>query len=76
MAYARRRTRSATRSRGGYTRAAPRRASPGRRRSTGRAVRTGAQTLKIVVEQIPATAVTRPGMFTQVPQKPGRTARL
>jgi len=80
MAYARRTRGVARRS---YRTAAPRRAAPARR-STGRRIgarsssraRSGGQTLRIVVEQVPASAVSRPGLFTQVPQKPSGKARL
>ena len=78
MAYARRSRGVARRS---YRAAAPRRAAPARRR-TGRRTgarsssRAGGQTLRIVVEQVPASAVSRPGLFTQVPQKPSGKAKL
>ena len=78
MAYARRSRGVARRS---YRTAAPRRAAPARRRTVRRAgarssSRAGGQTLRIVVEQVPASAVSRPGLFTQVPQKPSGKAKL
>lgn len=78
MAYARRSRGVARRS---YRTAAPRRAAPARRRTVRRAGarasnRAGGQTLRIVVEQVPVSAVSRPGLFTQVPQKPSGKAKL
>ena len=80
MAYARRTRGVARRS---YRTATARR-STATRRSTGRRTsarsssraRSGGQTLRIVVEQVPASAVSRPGLFTQVPRKPSGKAKL
>jgi len=66
--------RPATRSRTGYRTAAARSYRGARRRGATRRVSNRApQTVKIVVEQIPANAVTRPGLFTQVAQAPRRS---
>jgi len=78
MAYARRTRGVARRS---YRTATARRSTATRRRTVRRAgarssSRAGGQTLRIVVEQVPASAVSRPGLFTQVPQKPSGKAKL
>lgn len=78
MAYARRSRGVARR---GYRTSTARRAAPARRRTSRRtgaraSSRAGGQTLRIVVEQVPASAVSRPGLFTQVPQKPSGKAKL
>lgn len=75
MAFARRTARrsySRGRSAAGYRRSPVRRAG-GR---SGSRARSGGQTLKIVVEQAPASAVSRPSLFVGQAKAPSKKARL